>query len=357
MITTQKATPGIHAPSLLWCTWQLLRGMNPRHLTIPDADLRGKWVLLTGGNSGIGREASLQFAKWGANIILGCRQPPPHEMHPDVAVEEYKAAALAAGHEGTVIQWWEVDMGSLESVEAFAKRWLAKECALDILANNAGLGGYVGDTKHTIDGFELVHQVNFLSHVYLTMWLLPSLSKARQPRIICTTSNMQYLGTFDLTNTTRGKGAYPNNKLYFQTWLTELQDRMSKHASCEHVVIQGVHPGFVASNIWNLPSNNVKWSERIAGRLSLLFGWFGIDPQQGSLSITHAATAAEAGSNLPELLDGMKLGRGGGRFFNRIWDEVPMPQTKDPECRQMIWDLVSRELKLEEKGLLNDLGT
>lgn len=146
-------------PSKRWCQWQAFKGTNPRTLSISDADLRGKWVLLTGGNSGIGREASLQFAKWGANIIIGCRDPPPREMHPDAAVKSFKEAALTAGHEDTVIEWWKVDMSDLKSVEAFGKLWLESGRPLDILANNAGTAGVVKKTIITGDGFELVHQV------------------------------------------------------------------------------------------------------------------------------------------------------------------------------------------------------
>jgi NAD(P)-dependent dehydrogenase (short-subunit alcohol dehydrogenase family) len=154
-----STTTPMPVPSHWWCRWKALKGANPRRLTIPDIDLRHKWIVLTGGNSGIGYEAALQFVKWGANIILGCRQPPPHEMHPDAAVEKIKAAALAAGHKDTVIEWWEVDMGSLESVEAFGKRWLAQDRRLDILANNAGIGGWPGEAHYTGDGFEIIHQV------------------------------------------------------------------------------------------------------------------------------------------------------------------------------------------------------
>jgi NAD(P)-dependent dehydrogenase (short-subunit alcohol dehydrogenase family) len=155
----QESIPGMPVPSLWWCNWQALKGTNSRRLTIPDADLRNKWIILTGGNSGIGFEAALQFVKWGANIVLGCRQPPPHEMHPDVAVEKVRAAALAAGHENTTIEWWECDMSNLESVEAFGKRWLEKDRPLDVLANNAGMPEYSGKIRYTKDGFELLHQV------------------------------------------------------------------------------------------------------------------------------------------------------------------------------------------------------
>jgi NAD(P)-dependent dehydrogenase (short-subunit alcohol dehydrogenase family) len=155
----QQSRSPIPVPSQAWCMWQALKGTNPRRLKIPDVDLSNKWILLTGGNSGVGWEAALQFVKWGANIVLGCRQPPPHEMHPDVAVQKLKEAAVVAGYQNAVIEWWECDMSSLKSVEAFGKRWLATSRPLDILANNAGMGGVLGHVRYTQDCFEIVHQV------------------------------------------------------------------------------------------------------------------------------------------------------------------------------------------------------
>jgi NAD(P)-dependent dehydrogenase (short-subunit alcohol dehydrogenase family) len=147
-------------PSPFWCLWQAARGLEGSHITVPDADLRGKWVVITGGNNGIGREACLQFASWGANIVLGCRQPPPHETHPDTTVSDCIAAARGAGHKSSTIEWWPCDMTDLASVGAFAKRWLSTGNTLDILSNNAGMGRTAsGKLTRTKDGFELVHQV------------------------------------------------------------------------------------------------------------------------------------------------------------------------------------------------------
>lgn len=156
----QTTKPSISHPSLLWCLWKTLRGTRGGKLRIPDADLHNKWVIITGGNSGIGREAALQFSKWGANVVLGCRQPPPHEPHPNDVVRECKNVAEAAGHNDTVHEWWECNMADLASVEAFGKRWLAEGHPLDILANNAGIGGFIGKPILTTDGFEIVHQVS-----------------------------------------------------------------------------------------------------------------------------------------------------------------------------------------------------
>jgi NAD(P)-dependent dehydrogenase (short-subunit alcohol dehydrogenase family) len=164
--TVQQATPPIPVPSQWWCRWQTLKGTNPRRLKTPDADLRNKWILLTGGNSGVGFEAAAQFVKWGANIVLGCRpQVPPHEMHPYEAIQQLKAASIAAGHPKAEIEWWECDMSSLKSVEAFGKRWVSTGRSLDILANNAGIGRppVPGEVCYTADGFEIVHQVRIIS--------------------------------------------------------------------------------------------------------------------------------------------------------------------------------------------------
>lgn len=77
--------------------------------------------------------------------------------------------------------------------------------------------------------------------------------------------------------------------------------------------------------------------------LRALLKHFAIDEQQGSLAITNAATRLEWGA-------------AGGKYANRIWEAVPMPHTKHPECRRQVWEFVSEELKLGERGLLNELG-
>jgi hypothetical protein len=81
-----------------------------------------------------------------------------------------------------------------------------------------------------------------------------------------------------------------------------------------------------------------------------------IDPQQGSLSILHAATSVDAAPDPKVQGVGTQGGRSGGRYFNRIWEETPMPHTKDPDCRQRVWRKVNDELKLQDKGLLDVLG-
>lgn len=141
--------------------YQGLRGVNPTTITdddVPGTNLVGKWIIITGSNNGVGFETAKSFAAWGANLILACREPPAWERHPAAAAQEIKEAAQAHGHQST-IEWWSIDMADLESVEAFAQRWLQSDRALDILCNNAGVAAPPPQHYWTKDGFQFVHQV------------------------------------------------------------------------------------------------------------------------------------------------------------------------------------------------------
>ena len=185
------------------------------------------------------------------------------------------------------------------------------------------------------------------------MTILPSLTRAEDPRIVCTTSCMQFFGRFDLSNanSVASPQSYSNNKLYFQTWLTELQSRLSGTSTLNHVAVQGIHPGYVSTGIWTAlrapqDAKSIGFVDKLG---NLLVGFFGIDPQQGSLAIVRAATAKECAV-------AQRGGEGGGRYFNRIWAAEPMPYTTAPASRQEIWDFVDGELQLKKKGLLDVLN-
>ncbi|KAK2592801.1 hypothetical protein QQS21_009505 [Conoideocrella luteorostrata] len=351
-------------PTNLWRQWKAYEGTNSKKLTekdVPVKDLTGKWVIISGANNGIGAQAALFFAKCGANLVLACRVCPS-EKHPDAVVAECKAIARAAGREKSTIEWWPIDMSQLRTVETFAKRWLDTGRPLDILCNNAGMGGNPGGLSSimkTEDGFEFVHQVNFTSHVLLTMRLLPSLAQAEAPRVVCTTSCMTYYGRYNLNNFNgagcRGVQFYSNNKLYFQVWLTELHHRMMRSEKYKHITINGVHPGYVNSGIWGFhtgPGILGAISAVVRFFLQFLAMYVAISTEQGSYCIRHAATSVDAGPNPKIQGVGEAGGKGGGRYFNRIWETNNMPHPQDADARLRVWRKVDDELELSQKGLL-----
>lgn len=145
---------------------------------------------------------------------------------------------------------------------------------------------------------------------------------------------------------------YQNNKLWFQMWVVEMQSRFLKHPEYLHITINGVHPGFVASGIWNILEDH-GILDRAHG---LVRKYLAIDSKQGSFGITNAATNPVFGPNPETQGVGSVKGRGGGKYINRIWEAVPKAHCHDPEARAGVWRKLDEELHLQDKGLLAVLG-
>lgn len=136
----------------------------------------------------------------------------------------------------------------------------------------------------------MVHQVNFLAHVLLTLSLLPSLALAAEPRIVCTTSCFHYPGVWD-TSYWNGRAGdkedanlryYQQNKLLFQIWLTELQHRLLQHEQYKKITVNGFHPGYVNSGIWEVHNPNESWlTWAIEKVIKTLAKYLAINNQQG----------------------------------------------------------------------------
>ncbi|XP_026578829.1 dehydrogenase/reductase SDR family member 13-like, partial [Pseudonaja textilis] len=90
--------------------------------------LRGKTVLITDGNSGIGKATAVDLARRGARVILGCCNKARGES----AVYDIRQES---GNSEVILMI--LDLASLNSVRAFAQTFLASEPRLDILINNA----------------------------------------------------------------------------------------------------------------------------------------------------------------------------------------------------------------------------
>ena len=84
-------------------------------------DLSGKGIIVTGGNSGLGYQAALQFARKGARVLLACRS----RSRARAASE-----AIAAAHPQAAPEVMELDLASLSSIRDFAKAFLEQVCVI-----------------------------------------------------------------------------------------------------------------------------------------------------------------------------------------------------------------------------------
>jgi NAD(P)-dependent dehydrogenase (short-subunit alcohol dehydrogenase family) len=118
---------------------------------------KGRTVLITGGNSGIGYYAALALAKAGADVVVAGRNPD----RIDQAIKSIEAEGVDGHIEAGI-----VDLASLESVRQFAAQFVVNHSKLDILINNAGV--MMPPEGKSKDGFESQFGVNFLGHFALT---------------------------------------------------------------------------------------------------------------------------------------------------------------------------------------------
>ncbi|CAI5664241.1 unnamed protein product [Oreochromis niloticus] len=148
------------------------------------ARLDGKTVLITGANTGIGKETAVDMARRGARVILACRDMEKANK----AAEEVKKRS---GNDSVIVR--KLDLASLQSIRQLAKDVLASEERLDVLINNAGIMSC--PKWKTEDGFEMQFGVNHLGHFLLTNCLLDLLKKSSPSRIVNVSSLAHERGT------------------------------------------------------------------------------------------------------------------------------------------------------------------
>lgn len=97
-------------------------------LTLPGS---GKTIIVTGANTGLGKEAARHFVRLGAaKVILGCRSTSKGEE----AKRDIEQSTARKG----IVDVWALDLADYASVQAFAKRAEGLE-RLDVVLENAGL--------------------------------------------------------------------------------------------------------------------------------------------------------------------------------------------------------------------------
>ncbi|OJA14188.1 hypothetical protein AZE42_06507 [Rhizopogon vesiculosus] len=127
-------------------------------------DLTGKVTIVTGGNTGIGKETAKALLVHNAKVYVAARSQEKVEA----AIQDLK------NNTGKEAIFLKLDLGDLKSVKAAAEEYLSKETKLDILFNNAGVMFPPVDLL-TTDGYDLQFGTNVLGHFYFTKLLLPAL--------------------------------------------------------------------------------------------------------------------------------------------------------------------------------------
>ena len=158
-----------------------------------DADLTGRVVIVTGSNTGIGKETARALAARNARVILACRSIERGQQ----ALQDI---IKTTGNSNIVVK--ECNLASLRSVRNFAYDFINSETRLDVLICNAGTGTPFGRYL-TEDGIEMQFQSNHLGHFLLVQLLLDMMRNSAPARIVITSSLAHRFGNIDLTNIAR----------------------------------------------------------------------------------------------------------------------------------------------------------
>lgn len=273
--------------------------------------LAGKIAIVTGSNTGIGKETARDLARRGATVVLACR---------DVKKAEAAKADIEVSTGSKLVSVMELDLGSMDSVRAFARRFGETHEKLHLLVNNAGL--WTTKRSTTKDGFETTFGVNHLGTFLLTTELVPLLEASAPSRVVVLSSGLHYRGKMvwdDLQFERRkfdGPTAYNQSKLANVLFANALARRLEKKG----VTVSSVHPGVVATELArDYPKILVK-----------LFHLFLLSPEEGARCSLHVATSPE--------LDGKT-----GLYFEKSKPKVAAKAALDVDAQEKLWAL-SEEL-------------
>jgi retinol dehydrogenase-14 len=201
--------------------------------------MRGKVVMVTGANAGMGKEISLALAGMGASLVMVSRD----RERGDAARAEVESKT---GNRQVELLF--ADLSSQQSIRHLVTEFEAKHNRLHVLVNNAGIT--LARRTATEDGIEAVFATNHLAAFLLTNLLLPVLKASAPSRVVTVSSSAHSMGKIDFDDLQSVRGyseirTYNASKLANVLFTYELARRLAGSGVTANVV----EPGFVKTNL------------------------------------------------------------------------------------------------------------
>ena len=233
--------------------------------------------MVTGANSGIGRETARALVKMGATVVMVVRNQE--------AGEEVRQAIISeTGNES--IELMIADLFSMDQVRRLASDFKKTHTRLDVLVNNAG--AIFPKREETVDGFERTVALNHLAPFLLTHELLELLKASAPSRIVNVSSAAHRRGKIDFENLQRRKkyglmGPYGSAKLMLIMFTYALARRLKGTL----VTVNALHPGVVRTHFGQ---NDASRGRRFMFRV---LGPFFKSPEKGAETSIYLASSPE----------------------------------------------------------------
>ncbi|KAF3229990.1 hypothetical protein TWF191_000229 [Orbilia oligospora] len=273
-------------------------------------DLKGKVILVTGGNSGLGLETVRQLIKHNPSRIYLAARSTEKAQAAIQKLEESHPTAIPVSH-------LSLDLSSFDSIKAAVAAFKKAETRLDILINNAGV--MMLPEGLTKDGYEIQLGTNHLGHALLTQLLLPTLQST-------TRLNSDLYPVENFKTTMPGLSTQHRYAISKAANIHYSSAMAQKYKDIKFVC---VHPGSVQTNladaIWK--SSNVVFKFFLVSYALL----FITKPEQGALNQLWASVSQDAVS---------------GEFYHPVGlAGKGSHHVKNSKEQKQLWDWTQAELE------------
>ncbi|XP_046388350.1 retinol dehydrogenase 12-like [Ischnura elegans] len=322
------------------------------------ARLDGKVAIITGCNTGIGKETARDFVRRGCRVIMACRdvekanqaaeeimastkEEPKNEEKkcgPNESSEESKKEDSTKAMKIGSVEVHQLDLSSLDSVREFAKNILEKEPKIHLLVNNAGIMSCPpGKTK---DGHEIQLGVNHLGHFLLTCLLLHRICSTPEARIINVSSMAHRWGNFDFDDMQLEKGSHSPTATYGRSKLANIlfTKSLAKKLEGTGVNVYALHPGVVATELGrHLHSTIIPGASWFYKNVNLLGAKNSV---QGAQTTIYCAVDEKTADET-------------GLYYSDCKVATPSAKARDPELAERLWQESLKMVDLKEDPTLS----
>jgi NAD(P)-dependent dehydrogenase (short-subunit alcohol dehydrogenase family) len=274
-------------------------------------------ILVTGSTDGLGKQTALELARRGAAVLVHGRDPDRTEATLNEIRDKTGNDRLRA---------YVADFAELAAVRRLADEVERENGQLDVLVNNAGIGGgKEGDGREVSrDGYELRFAVNYLSPYLLTRLLLPLLRRSAPARIVNVASIGQTPIDFDDVMLERG---YTGSRAYGQSKLAQIMftfelSELLRAVGEERLTVNVLHPASLMNT-------------------KMVYESYGY-----TLSTVEDGVEATLRLAVSRELEGVT-----GRFFNELREDRANEQAYEPDARRRLWQLSEELVGLPAFGL------
>ncbi|XP_034998956.2 retinol dehydrogenase 12, like isoform X1 [Hippoglossus stenolepis] len=281
-----------------------------------DVRLDDKTVVITGANTGIGKETAMDLAKRGAKVIIACR---------DMEKAEAAVKDVIEKSDNKNVLCMKLDLADTKSIREFAEAINKEEPKLNILINNAGV--MVCPYGQTADGFEMQIGVNHMGHFLLTHLLLDLMKRSVPARIVTVSSMAHSWGAINLDDINSEKG-YNKANAYSQSKLANIlfTHTLAKKLEGTGVTTYSLHPGVVQTDLWRHLSGPQQFVMKMVSP-------FTKDSVQGAQTTIYCAVEPS-------------LEKESGGYYSDSAPANCSAAGKDDDVAQKLWDLSCRLLSI-----------